>query len=153
MSLRSQLFSSCLMCHLDIFKDEWAWLKGRKHVIEVNTLTWPYVFRTWVFRRCHELRKYCNETNEDLIVIRQTIKCVQTTVQISCSKLDYCRIWGFNNECRDRAEAKYEDGNVSLINAKELVVEHEKEIGEENNGTQSLISKYKLLCWTTSRFR
>jgi hypothetical protein len=32
-------------------------------------------------------------------------------------------------------------------------VEHEKEIGEENNGTQSLISKYKLLCWTTSRFR
>jgi hypothetical protein len=33
-----------------------------------------------------------------------------------------------------------------LINAKELVVEHEKEIGEENNGTQSLISKYKLLC-------
>jgi len=74
------------------------------------------------------LRKYCNETNEDFIVNRQTIKYVQTTVQVSRSKLDYCRIWGFNNECRGRAEAKYEDGNVNLINAKELVVEHEKEI-------------------------
>jgi len=109
MSLRSLLFSPYLMCNLDIFKDEWTWLKGRKHVNEVDSLTWPYVFCRWVFRCCHELRKYCNETNKGFIFNRQTIKCVQTTVQVSCLKLDYCKMWGFNAECRGGAEAKYED--------------------------------------------